>query len=374
MASVRQALPLADGTIKWQVRYRIDGRQSSLSLGDKDEADAFAALVDAVGPKRALEAHHIDADRIRGANTGMTVDTWLGIHIKGLTGVEQYTIDKYEAYRANDMTTLGPIPLAALTENDIAAWVRELQDKGKGKNQDKGNSPKTIRNKHGFLSGALAKAVPKHLPTNPAASTRLPRQTSTGNDSDTHDMRMLTPAEFDALLEATTEYWKPMVEFMARSGARWGEIAALKPTDVDRKNGTVRIRRAWKKSSLGHTIGATKTVRSDRTINISTRVLDKLDYSHEWLFTNRTGGPVRYQGFRRRIWDKAVAKSKLDPAPTPHDMRHSCASWMIAGGVPIAIVSRHLGHESIKITMDVYGDVARDSFAQAADALDTMLG
>lgn len=350
----------------WQVRYRIDGRQSSLSLGDEAEARKFSALVDAVGPKRALEAHHIDTARVRAASisAGMTVDKWLAIHIKTLTGLEQYSIDKYEEYRRNDFPALGPMPLSSVTEGDIAEWVRSLEAKG--------NKPKTIANKHGFLSGALAKAVPKHIASNPAAGTRLPRQTSDGDDSDTHDMRMLTTAEFDALLAATTDHWRPMILFMARSGARWGEVAALKPSDVDRRAGTVRIRRAWKYSSKGYTIGATKTVRSDRTINVSTAVLNQLDYSNEWLFVNRNGGPVRYQGFRRRVWDKAVARAKLDPPPTPHDLRHSCASWMIAAGVPIGIVSRHLGHESIKITMDVYGDVARDSFAQAADALDKL--
>lgn len=354
----------------WQVRYRIDGRQSSLSLGDESEARQFAALVDAVGPTRALEAHHIDTARIRADSKGMTVDKWLGIHIEGLTGVKQYTIDKYREYRANDFKTLGPMPLAALTESDIAEWVRSLEAKG--------NKPKTIANKHGFLSGALSKAVPKHLPTNPAAGTRLPRHTSTGDESDADDMRMLSTAEFDALLAATSAYWRPMLVFMARTGARWGEVSALKPSDVDRKAGTVRIRRAWDYSSKGYRIGPPKTVRSDRTINVAAKVLDQLDYTSEWLFTNSgrgrqgDGGPVRYQNFRRNVWLPAVTAAKLDPPPTPHDLRHSCASWMIGAGVPIAIVSRHLGHESIKITMDVYGDVARDSFAQAADALDKL--
>jgi integrase len=370
MASVRPGPLLADGTRKWQVRYRIGGRQSSLTLGDEQEAYDFAALVDAVGPQRALDAHHVDTERIRGANNGMTVDKWLGIHIDGLTGVKQYTLDKYREYRANDFPALGPMPLAALTEADIAEWVRWLEAKK--------NKPKTIKNKHGFLSGALGKAIPKHLATNPAAGTRLPRHTGTGDESDTDDMRMLTTTEFDALLAATSEYWRPMVLFMGRSGARWGEVAALKPTDVDRKNGTVRIRRAWEYSTKGYTIGSTKTVRSDRTINVATKVLEQLDYTGEWLFTNSgrgrrgAGGAVRYQNFRRNVWIPAVTAAKLDPAPTPHDLRHSCASWMIGAGVPIAIVSRHLGHESIKITMDVYGDVARDSFAQAADALDKL--
>ena len=40
-----------------------------------------------------------------------------------------------------------------------------------------GHSPKTLRNKYGFLSGALGAAVPKLIPANPCAGRRLPRFT-----------------------------------------------------------------------------------------------------------------------------------------------------------------------------------------------------
>jgi integrase len=98
-------------------------------------------------------------------------------------------------------------------------------------------------------------------------------------------------------------------------------------------------------------------------------ILDKLGYSHEGLFTNRDGGPVRYAGSRRRVWDKAVARAKLDPAPTPHDLRHTCAPWMLNAGVPVPVVSLHLGHESIKVTVDIYGDIDRTSARSAADVM-----
>ena len=119
-------------------------------------------------------------------------------------------------------------------------------------------------------------------------------QLTPDNDEDRADMRMLSRDEFAALLAATTEYWRPLVEFLVASGCRWGEAAALKPSDVDRKAGTVKIRRAWKYNSDGYQIGDPKTRRSKRTINVPAAVLDKVDYSHEWLFVNRDGGPVRY--------------------------------------------------------------------------------
>ena len=353
MASIRTR-SRKDGTASFSVLFTIDGRQTSVTFDDETTAQQFCDLVDRVGGKRAMTAWDIADVPKQIRKTGVTLGEWLRSYIDQLTGCEQKTLDDYNRYRRDALVVIGDISLTMLTESDIAQWVKHLESIK--------NSPKTIRNKHGFLSAALGKAVPTHIPSNPAAGRRLPR--GTGDDD---EIRMLTQDEYGRLLEATTEPWRPLMEFMVASGARWGEVVALKPGDIDRGTGEVRIRRAWKYSSAGYQIGPPKTKRSRRTIRVPARVLDQLDYTQEWVFTNRTGGPVRYVGFRRRVWDKAVERAKLDPPPTPHDLRHTCASWMLTGGVPITVVSRHLGHESIKITVDIYGDVDQASAQLAAD-------
>lgn len=375
MASVRPR-PRKDGTYTYAVLYNIDGRQSSLPFDDEKAAEAFKLLVNNVGAARALEIHNVDPSPRRGAarETGMTLGEWLTHHIDHLTGVEQKTIDDYRRYVRMDLAMLTDIPLAKLQEEDVALWVKHLETTGGRKGT--GNAPKSIRNKHGFLSGALSAAVPKHIPANPAAGRRLPRVAGEVDD----EMRMLSREEFSVLLASTTEPWRPLMEFLVASGCRWGEAAALKPSDVNRSTGTVRIRRAWKYSGTGgYVIGPPKTKRSRRQIDVPSSVLDKLTYTGEWLFTNTgrgrraKGGPVRYPNFRSNVWDPAVERSGLQPKPTPHDLRHTCASWMLNGGVPIPVVSRHLGHESIQVTVDIYGDVDRSSSKAAADFMDTML-
>lgn len=375
-AKVRKR-PRKNGTICYSVTHWIDGKQTSFPFDDEQAAGAFEALVKVHGATQARAMYDIPPPTPRGAlgSKAITVAEYLRHYIDHLTGVEQYTVDKYEEYLRNDIAPiLGDLALVKLREEDIARWVKHME--ATPTRRKKPPSPKTIKNKHGFLSGALRAAVDRGLITsNPAAGRRLPRRTGNedGDADDDAEIRMLTRKEFGSLKDATTEYWQVFQEFLVASGARWGEVAALKPTDVNRETGAVKVRRAWKKSSKGYHIGPVKTKRSKRTINLPLDLIGRLDYSHEWLFVNRDGGPVRYSSFRRNVWDKAVARAGLNPPPTPHALRHTCGSWMLAKGIPITTVSRHLGHEDIQTTVNIYGDVDRSSFESAAAVMGELL-
>lgn len=377
--------PRADGTTGYLVVYKFpDGHQGGLTFDIEKTAEAFKGAVEAHGPERALEMYNVDAEpRKRAGRHELTVAEWVRRHIDDLTGVEQSSLDSYERYLRMDIEPFFTgMPLAALQPEDVGRWINHMEVNPREKT-GRVLTPKSIGNLHGFLSGALNVAVERNLITgNPAAGRRLPRKTGVDEEfNEDGERRMLSRDEFTRLLAATTEHWRPLLEFLVASGCRWGEATALRPADVNRVEGTVRILRAVKYNSKGYSVGKTKTERSKRIINVSASVLDKLDYSHDWLFVGRDGsnwrtagtGQVRYQGFRRRVWDKAVAKAKLDPPPTPHCLRHTCGSWMLANNVPMLTVSRHLGHETIGITADIYGHVDRTSHAAAADIMGKLL-
>lgn len=67
----------------------------------------------------------------------------------------------------------------------------------------------------------------------------------------------------------------------------------------------MQVRQAWKYSTAGYTLDPPKTKRSRRTVDVPTRLLEKLDLSGEFVFTNTDGGPVRYQRFWREVWNPA---------------------------------------------------------------------
>lgn len=370
MASLRSGTR-KDGSSYVQVLYRLGGKQTSTSFEDMTSAVRFQKLADKFGPAKALETIHTDPELLT-----MTVGEWLDHHIDHLTGVRKSTLYDYRAYTKNDIVpVLGDLPLTVLSRDDIARWTQAMTEKGA--------SGKTIANKHGFLSSALNAAVRAgHIPSNPAAGQRLPV-------SEREEMVCLTGEEFAKLLAAVTEPWRPLVEFLVASGCRWGEATALRPSDVDRNAGTVRIMRAWKRTydRGGYEIGPPKTKRSIRTINVPKSVLDKLDYSGDWLFLNRAGRPIRHNGFHDRIWQpaiervwpsvdadgKPVDKHKLARRPRVHDLRHTCASWMVLAGQPLPVVQAHLGHESINTTISLYTHLDRRSSEAAAEAIAAVL-
>lgn len=362
-----------DGTIYWQVRFRENGRECSISWDNPIEAERFDNLVKQVGATRAREICKIAVAPLRDT----TVRTWLQRHNDGLTGIEPGTIARYRAYVANDIgPVIGDVPLHALSRDDVAGWLNAMAKAGA--------SGKTIKNKRDYLSGALKAAVKAgQLSVNPCEDLRSPRW-------DREEMTFLTRDEFQTLLAEVPSYWQPLVEFLVASGCRWSEASALKPAAVDRSTGTVRITKAWKTGAGGYTLGVPKTRKSVRTINVAKSVLDKLDYSGEWLFTNsgrgrghfadkiirEDTGPVRIHSFNPNVWRPAVARAQkagLTKKPRIHDLRHTCASWLMQAGRPLPSVQQHLGHESIQTTSDVYGHLDRSSGQGNADVIGDML-
>lgn len=365
---------LKDGTPYWQVRFRertADGiKQASLSWSNEAEANRCAQLIKQFGPERAREILKIvDAPKAQ-----LTLTAWLDRYIEHLTGVEHGTAKRYRAYVRNDIgPIIGDIPLTNLSRDDIARWMNGLTT-------EKGGRPsgKTVANKHGFLAAALAAGVSDPqcpLKANPCDGNRLPRW-------DREEMVFLERDEFQILLAAVPQYWQPLVQFLVASGCRWSEAAALKPSDIDVTKGTVRIRRAWKWGENGWELGPPKTKKSVRTINVSTRSLQRLTLKGEWLFTNsgrgnvNAGGPVRLPSFAENVWAPAVVRAREDglmKKPRIHDLRHTCASWLIQAGRPLPSVQQHMGHESIQTTVGVYGHLDRSSGEGNAAAIDAML-
>lgn len=207
--------------------YVLNGKQSSSSFNDHAEAVRFQELANETSPAKALE---VWATTTPSADA-FTVASWCTHHVDHLTGINDATRARYRRYIVNDIapSKIGPLPLTALTNADTASWLNSLT-----------GSAKTASNKHGFLAGVLNAAVRGgQISANPCDGNRLRRD-------EPAEMVFLTHQEFGILLSSFGSHWRPLVQFLVASGARFGEATALTPGDIDIAEGTVRIQRAWR--------------------------------------------------------------------------------------------------------------------------------
>jgi integrase len=88
------------------------------------------------------------------------------------------------------------------------------------------------------------------------------------------------------------------------------------------------------------------------------------------VFTAPKGGPLRHHNFYQRLFCPALARAGLPEQIRFHDLRHTCASLLIAQGAHPKAIQAHLGHSSIQVTMDRYGHLLPDVLEHLADRLD----
>jgi integrase len=99
-----------------------------------------------------------------------------------------------------------------------------------------------------------------------------------------------------------------------------------------------------------------KSRKSHRVIPLEQRALEALAAQQEThrdglLFrTQRGDRPMIEANWRRRAWLPA-ATLLADPIPTPHDLRHTCLSRLVAEGVDLKTVQEFAGHESLTTTL-----------------------
>lgn len=167
-----------------------------------------------------------------------------------------------------------------------------------------------------------------------------------------------------------------LVRLLAYGGLRIGEALALRCGDVDGAAGTLRVARSAHELAGRVEVGPTKTY-SVRTIALPRSLVQELADvrgnrdEDALLFPNRSGGPRRYQAFRRDAWDPAARRAGV--RATPHDLRLTCASLLVDAGASVKGVQAHLGHADVTTTLGLYARVRPGRADDLADRLDRLI-
>jgi integrase len=92
------------------------------------------------------------------------------------------------------------------------------------------------------------------------------------------------------------------------------------------------------------------------------------------VFASRRDTRLSHRNVTRRGWEPASDAAGLPETLRFHDLRHACASRLLARGVDVAMVSSMLGHANIAVTMSVYSHLvnrerAEDAVRRAMEAI-----
>ena len=269
------------------------------------------------------------------------------------------------------LPTFGDRTLNAITADEIEAWIVGLRDRGK--------ASATVRKAKNILGAIFTDALDRgKLARNPMPSkARLTRVLPKAPNQSNPKTRYLTRAEFDRLADAIDPAYRAMIYIGAFGGLRWGETAALRPRDIDLERRQLSVH-----ATLAQPVGGVpfrdlgmKTAASRRTIALGGLVgvlaAHIEEYaSDDWLFMTKSGAPLHATNWRRQVWHPATEAAGLTPPPLRyHDLRHTCAAWLIKQGEPVLVIQKRLGHSSPSVTLEVYGHLFPGVDEAAAEKL-----
>jgi integrase len=169
------------------------------------------------------------------------------------------------------------------------------------------------------------------------------------------------------------------------------EYLGLQWKDVDLKRGTATVCRTvvWRTGG-GWYFGEPKTARSRRTIPLppslvrqlvvhrrqqaETRLEAGAEYQyHDLVFATNDGTPVMLRNLIRRHFRPALLRAEITTDFRLYDLRHSCATLLLAANEHPKVVSERLGHASITLTLDTYSHVLPSMQQAASEKLENIL-
>jgi integrase len=174
------------------------------------------------------------------------------------------------------------------------------------------------------------------------------------------DRGYLTHAQVAAVADALDRN-ATVVRFLAYTGLRWGEMAALRVQDFDMLRRRVNVSQSVTES--GGLVWSTPKTWERRSVPFPAVLADERAAlmvgkgRDELVFTDMRGGVLRNSNWRARVFEPAVtACQKADesfPSITPHDLRHTAASLAVSAGANVKALQRMLGHAKASMTLDV---------------------
>jgi integrase len=273
---------------------------------------------------------------------------------------------------------LGKIRLSRLTARDLDRLYAKLRAKG--------NAPMTVRHVHAFIGTALHQGERWQL-----VDRNVARQ-ATAPMVHAAEVVAPEPDEVRRIIEAAEAIEPPLAALLlvaALTGARRGELCALRWSDIDWQAGTLRIARSvyevvgggWaEKPTKTHAarrigldeLGLAVLRRHRASVDDLAAELGVTVAPDAFMFSRSPAGPEPIRPgvvskFTRRVATKAGVGVHL------HALRHFSATQAIAAGFDAVTVGARLGHSDPSVTLRVYAHAVEQRDRELAASLGRIL-
>jgi integrase len=287
----------------------------------------------------------------------------------------------YRLYLDRLIPLLGGIRLAELRAHHIEKAFQKL------KQQYPNQSSATRQRCYATLRAAMRYAVrSKRLAVSPCDQVNLGFRSSTAKPTIWEpDQVGLFLDYLDGLaVDSGHRRLAPIFRLALFSGLRRGETLGLRWVDLDLERHILTV--AQQAAVIGHKVvyavpktkaGEQRVVALDAETVASLKTwkaqqaADRLAWGQTWTDTGLVFTREDGTGWHPETVTKALprlAKAAELPVIRFHDLRHLSASLQIAAGVPLAVVSKRLGHSTIGVTVNIYGHLLGDANRDAAEA------
>jgi len=372
------------GQRSWELRVlngrdALTGRKAYLQKtvhGTRREAETeLARFVTEVG-----DGAHAST---KGATVGELLEQWFTYNEGDWspTVVDNYRriIDRHLIPR------FGRTPLRRLTTVDIDLFYAQLRKRGSAKGGPL--SPASVKRVHAILRRALAQSVKWGMLTiNPAVNASPPREPR-------HEISPPDPAAVAGLIASADQNHRPLGCFLrlaATSGARRGELCALRWKHIDLDKGALLIERSIVENGTGELIEKDTKTHAARRIRLDPGTVERrrehraarlglgsdlgtILRPDDFVFSNDPAGRAPWRpgyvtlAFCRLRDDLDLKGIRL------HDLRHFAATMLLSGGKDVKTVSGRLGHAHAGTTLGIYAHFIEAADADSADHLGTII-
>lgn len=364
------------------IRQRADGKWEAYT--PRDEFGRRKKFVRSTQREALAELAHLrdkgrHAEEEKGARqtVGALLHTWLEVK-RG--DIRPKTYDSYARTIKGHLDTadLARLRLEKLTADHVEVWYDRLRR----------SADRTARYAKMILGEALDYAVAKKwLVENVARAKHLKRKAKPPRP-----IAPLSPAQARALLDAASGHRLEALYRVALSlGLRRGEVLALRWQDVDLDTGTLAITGTLQRVAGQLQRGKPKTKSSAAVLPLPRSLAlvlrrhqaaqqierERLSEIGAWtetgyIFCSNVGTPLEPRNLVRHF-KTLLVRAGLPETTRFHDLRHSCATLLIAQGEHPRVVMQYLRHTRISTTMETYGHIYEEIHALAAERLDAVL-